>query len=190
MDIYSLNTKELSKYVSKQAKLANQALTRLENSGKSKYSPAYHDVMRSGGRFYVKGKTHDEIYNELLRINEFNKQPSARSRNITTKQVLKDEIFQHNLLGDSAISDAQFDIFKQGIAQMSELQSTHRNYSNKEEFYKNLKEFFSHDTIKQHRFRDADEMVEKWNEFLKAQKKADFRPVSDADNVPFIILNP
>lgn len=64
-----MNRKELAKVVSKLNAVANKRLKRLEE--KEKETSAYNYVMRSGGKFSVRGKNLNELRKEYKRVSGF-----------------------------------------------------------------------------------------------------------------------
>lgn len=67
-----LDTAQLSKLVSAQAKTANKRYTRIKND-KTSSKDAVKRVEKSGGRFGAKGKTKQQLIKEAKRIQRFNK---------------------------------------------------------------------------------------------------------------------
>lgn len=71
-DINKLSTQELKQLSMRLNSAANKRLRRLEQSGQSKWSPAYAHIKKSGGDFSVKGKeTKADIKAELQRASDF-----------------------------------------------------------------------------------------------------------------------
>ena len=71
-DISRLNTQELKQLSMRLNSAANKRLRRLEQSGQSKWSPAYAHIKKSGGDFSVKGKdTKKELKAEIQRASDF-----------------------------------------------------------------------------------------------------------------------
>ena len=71
-DINRLSEGELKQLSMRLNSAANKRLRRLEQSGQSKWSPAYAHIKKSGGDFTVKGKdTKTAIKNEIQRATDF-----------------------------------------------------------------------------------------------------------------------
>ena len=71
-DINRLSEGELKQLSMRLNSAANKRLRRLEQSGQSKWSPAYVHIKKSGGDFTVKGKdTKTAIKNEIQRATDF-----------------------------------------------------------------------------------------------------------------------
>ena len=71
-DINRLSEGELKQLSMRLNSAANKRLRRLEQSGQSKWSPAYTHIKKSGGDFTVKGKdTKTAIKNEIQRATDF-----------------------------------------------------------------------------------------------------------------------
>ena len=71
-DISRLNTQELKQLSMRLNSAANKRLRRLEQSGQSKWSPAYAHIKKSGGDFSVKGKdTKKDLKAEIQRASDF-----------------------------------------------------------------------------------------------------------------------
>ena len=71
-DINRLSAQELKQLSMRLNSAANKRLRRLEQSGQSKWSPAYAHIKKSGGDFSVKGKeTKAEIKSEIQRAHDF-----------------------------------------------------------------------------------------------------------------------
>ena len=71
-DINRLSEGELKQLSMRLNSAANKRLRRLEQSGQSKWSPAYAHIKKSGGDFTVKGKdTKTAIKNEIQRASNF-----------------------------------------------------------------------------------------------------------------------
>lgn len=71
-DINKLSAQELKQLSMRLNSAANKRLRRLEQSGQSKWSPAYTHIKKSGGDFSVKGKeTKADIKAEIQRASDF-----------------------------------------------------------------------------------------------------------------------
>lgn len=71
------------KEASRLASLANKRVKRLENNELTD-SPAYQTYIKTGGRFSVKGKSHNELQHEVARLRRFIESNTSTVRGVTT----------------------------------------------------------------------------------------------------------
>ena len=96
----------INRYIS----LANKRIKRLEEAG-LKDSPAYQKLMENGGvRFSVKGKTHNQLQQEVSRLTNFiNAQTSTiRGVNNNLKEIAKNTGVKFTTLKDLRQKSKQF----------------------------------------------------------------------------------
>lgn len=96
-DILSMSNKmfdkltepELRKVTTKLVSAANKRLKRMEQKGVK--SPAYEEVMTSGGKFSIKGKTEQQVRNEFIRIKKFMQSETGTIKGATKyeKEIIK-----------------------------------------------------------------------------------------------------
>lgn len=82
--------KAYRKEASRMASLANKRVERLERNGLES-SPAYQTYLKGGGRFGVKGKTWNELQQEVSRLNQFinSVTSTVKGVNDTLKEMAK-----------------------------------------------------------------------------------------------------
>ena len=79
--------KEYRKEASRLVSLANKRVNRLE-SNDLKDSPAYKKYIEDGGKFSVKGKSHNELQHEVARLRRFISAETSTVRGVN--RILKD----------------------------------------------------------------------------------------------------
>ena len=104
---------------SRLASLANKRVQRLEANGLQD-SPAYQMYLKTGGKFGVKGKTHNELQQEVSRLKRFIDMNTSTVRGVTT--TLKE------MAANTGISYANMKELKQKSAKFFELASKVEQY--------------------------------------------------------------
>ena len=107
------------KEASRLASLANKRAQRLENNGLED-SPAYQMYIKTGGKFGVKGKTHNELQQEVSRLKRFIDMNTSTVKGVTT--TLKE------MAANTGISYANMKELKQKSAKFFELASKVEQY--------------------------------------------------------------
>lgn len=107
------------KEASRLASLANKRAQRLEANGLQD-SPAYQMYLKTGGKFGVKGKTHNELQQEVSRLKRFIDMNTSTVRGVTT--TLKE------MAANTGISYANMKELKQKSAKFFELASKVEQY--------------------------------------------------------------
>lgn len=94
-DISKLNTQELKQLSMRLNSVANKRLRRLEQSGQSKWSPAYAHIKKSGGDFSVKGKdTKKDLKAEIQRASDFIRAKTSTAEGSKEYKKNVEEIFK------------------------------------------------------------------------------------------------
>lgn len=104
---------------SRLASLANKRVQRLEANGLQD-SPAYQMYLKTGGKFGVKGKTHNELQQEVSRLKRFIDMNTSTVKGVTT--TLKE------MAANTGISYANMKELKQKSAKFFELASKVEQY--------------------------------------------------------------
>ena len=104
---------------SRLASLANKRAQRLEANGLQD-SPAYQMYLKTGGKFGVKGKSHNELQQEVSRLKRFIDMNTSTVRGVTT--TLKE------MAANTGISYANMKELKQKSAKFFELASKVEQY--------------------------------------------------------------
>lgn len=104
---------------SRLASLANKRVARLEANDLTD-SPAYQMYIKTGGKFGVKGKTHNELQQEVSRLKRFIDMNTSTVRGVTT--TLKE------MAANTGISYANMKELKQKSAKFFELASKVEQY--------------------------------------------------------------
>ena len=107
------------KEASRLASLANKRAKRLEANGLQD-SPAYQMYLKTGGKFGVKGKTHNELQQEVSRLKRFIDMNTSTVKGVTT--TLKE------MAANTGISYANMKELKQKSAKFFELASKVEQY--------------------------------------------------------------
>ena len=107
------------KEASRLASLANKRVARLEANDLTD-SPAYQMYIKTGGKFGVKGKSHNEIQQEVSRLKRFIDMNTSTVRGVTT--TLKE------MAANTGISYANMKELKQKSAKFFELASKVEQY--------------------------------------------------------------
>lgn len=107
------------KEASRLASLANKRAQRLEANGLQD-SPAYQMYLKTGGKFGVKGKTHNELQQEVSRLKRFIDMNTSTVKGVTT--TLKE------MAANTGISYANMKELKQKSAKFFELASKVEQY--------------------------------------------------------------
>lgn len=107
------------KEASRLASLANKRVQRLE-ANDLQDSPAYQMYIKTGGKFGVKGKTHNELQQEVSRLKRFIDMNTSTVRGVTT--TLKE------MAANTGISYANMKELKQKSAKFFELASKVEQY--------------------------------------------------------------
>ena len=107
------------KEASRLASLANKRAQRLEANGLQD-SPAYQMYLKTGGKFGVKGKTHNELQQEVSRLKRFIDMNTSTVRGVTN--TLKE------MAANTGISYANMKELKQKSAKFFELASKVEQY--------------------------------------------------------------
>ena len=107
------------KEASRLASLANKRVQRLE-ANDLQDSPAYQMYLKTGGKFGVKGKTHNELQHEVSRLKRFIDMNTSTVRGVTT--TLKE------MAANTGISYANMKELKQKSAKFFELASKVEQY--------------------------------------------------------------
>lgn len=107
------------KEASRLASLANKRAQRLEANGLQD-SPAYQMYLKTGGKFGVKGKTHNELQQEVSRLKRFIDMNTSTVKGVTT--TLKE------MAANTGISYANMNELKQKSAKFFELASKVEQY--------------------------------------------------------------
>lgn len=114
--------KKISEYrreASRLASLANKRAQRLEANGLQD-SPAYQMYLKTGGKFGVKGKTHNELQQEVSRLKRFIDMNTSTVKGVTN--TLKE------MAANTGISYANMKELKQKSAKFFELASKVEQY--------------------------------------------------------------
>ena len=118
----SAKAKRISEYrreASRLASLANKRAQRLEANGLQD-SPAYQMYLKTGGKFGVKGKSHNELQQEVSRLKRFIDMNTSTVKGVTT--TLKE------MAANTGISYANMKELKQKSAKFFELASKVEQY--------------------------------------------------------------
>lgn len=107
------------KEASRLASLANKRAQRLEANGLQD-SPAYQMYLKTGGKFGVKGKTHNELQQEVSRLKRFIDMNTSTVKGVTN--TLKE------MAANTGISYANMKELKQKSAKFFELASKVEQY--------------------------------------------------------------
>lgn len=107
------------KEASRLASLANKRAQRLEANGLQD-SPAYQMYLKTGGKFGVKGKSHNELQQEVSRLKRFIDMNTSTVKGVTT--TLKE------MAANTGISYANMKELKQKSAKFFELASKVEQY--------------------------------------------------------------
>ena len=107
------------KEASRLASLANKRAQRLESNGLQD-SPAYQMYLKTGGKFGVKGKSHNELQQEVSRLKRFIDMNTSTVKGVTT--TLKE------MAANTGISYANMKELKQKSAKFFELASKVEQY--------------------------------------------------------------
>ena len=107
------------KEASRLASLANKRVQRLEANGLQD-SPAYQMYLKTGGKFGVKGKSHNELQQEVSRLKRFIDMNTSTVKGVTT--TLKE------MAANTGISYANMKELKQKSAKFFELASKVEQY--------------------------------------------------------------
>lgn len=71
MDLSSMGEKDLKTIANRLVSASNKRVRRLESSNIGKESPALMDISKRGGKFSVKGKSFNQIRNEVANMRNF-----------------------------------------------------------------------------------------------------------------------
>ena len=94
---------------SRLASLANKRVQRLEANGLQD-SPAYQMYLKTGGKFGVKGKTHNELQQEVSRLKRFIDMNTSTVKGVTNtlKEMAANTGIQYNNLKELKAQSAKF----------------------------------------------------------------------------------
>ena len=104
---------------SRLASVANKRIDRLEANGLTE-SPAYKTYLETGGKFGVKGKTHNEVQAEVARLKRFIESSTSTVKGVT--QTLKD------MASNTGITYTDFNDLKAKSGKFFELASKVEQY--------------------------------------------------------------
>ena len=104
---------------SRLASVANKRIDRLEANGLTE-SPAYKTYLETGGKFGVKGKTHNEVQAEVARLKRFIESSTSTVKGVT--QTLKD------MAANTGITYTDFNDLKAKSSKFFELASKVEQY--------------------------------------------------------------
>lgn len=130
----SLTESELRKVVGRLVSAGNKRIRNLE-SKTDRSSPAYIDVMRSGGKFSTRGKGKEELKAELLRAKQFMTSETSTARNWKRVQTHTIERIK-KAVGDFSLTKNQWSDFWSAYKDLSELDPSARLDSVKYEIFK------------------------------------------------------
>lgn len=101
--------KEYRKEASRLASMANKRIQRLEKND-LKDSPAYKSYIENGGKFSVKGKTHNELQHEVSRLRKFINAETSTIKGVTNtlKEMASNTGIKYENLKDLRSKAAKF----------------------------------------------------------------------------------
>lgn len=111
--------KEYRKEASRLASMANKRIQRLEKND-LKDSPAYKSYIENGGKFSVKGKSHNELQHEVARLRKFINAETSTIKGVT--KTLKD------MASNTGIKYSNLNDLKSKAAKFFELASKVEQY--------------------------------------------------------------
>ena len=132
------NESDLRKIVSRLVSAGNKRIRNIEQKT-DRTSPAYLNVMDSGGKFLTKGKGKKELKAELVRAINFFKSESSTARD--WKRIQKDTIEKiEGKVGKIKMTQAQWSDFWSAYKDLVELDPSARLNSVKYEIFKMISE--------------------------------------------------
>lgn len=92
-DFFYLDATFQVEAVSRLSSAANKRLKRIEKAGLEEYSPAYQDVIKEG-KFSVKGKNEQQLYQEFKRLNRFFRRSTSSTQGARAFKKEVEKIFK------------------------------------------------------------------------------------------------